>query len=212
MATVFGYLIHHGVAILGVLGFIISVYNFVAAVRNKTVNPQPQLLAELRGYLDTAARECGQVKGRLRFDRYQLMQEGARPNIPVRPPEFDDAIRRLPELGFTLTSVGQSQIELFRHLIEQTAYFWDNLRICLESNDPANFGALEPAQRLRRLCLIIEKFVPEYVDAVTDINKGNLWKRYKYRDHRELTYKVFRWTPLSRAVNDYETELVEAER
>lgn len=194
--------------VLGVLGFFISVYNLVSAIRHRTVKAQPELLAELRGYLDTALRECRQVKVRLDFDRYQL-HTGYKPEIPARPAEFDNAIGRLPELGFTITSIGQRQIDMFLYLIKDATYFWDVLKTCVDA-DPVNVNALENAQRLRRLCLMIEKFFPEYVDAITAINKGDLWKRYKYRDHRSVAYKIFRWTPLRRAVTDYERALMGA--
>ncbi|MDX1881709.1 hypothetical protein SBE55_28390 [Mycolicibacterium sp. 141076] len=205
MSTIFGYLYDHGAGILGVLGFLLSLYNWWSAIRNKTVNPQPQLLAELRGYLDTAVKECQQVKGQLTFDRY-LIHTGFRPEIRPRPAEFDTAINRLPELGFTITSVGQRQIDMFHYLIRDATYFWDNLRVSVQA-DPVNQSALEQAQRLRRLCLMIEKFLPEYVDAIRDINKAHVWKRFKYRDHHAFTYKLFRWTPLNTAINEYERVL-----
>ncbi|MCA2254812.1 hypothetical protein JF710_16655 [Mycobacterium intracellulare] len=206
MSTVFGYLLHHGTAILGVLGFVISVYNLVSAIRNRTVNPQPQLLAELRGYLDFTLQQCQQVKHRLNFDRYSL-HIGQLPDIPTRPIELDTAIEKMPELGFTITSVGQRQIELLHMLIRDVAYNWDTVKSCLGTDNPANTSVLEFSEKLRRRCLIVEKFFPVYVETVTAINKGNIWKRYKYRDHRSFTYKVFRWTPLSHAVNDYDRAL-----
>ncbi|OCB58460.1 hypothetical protein A5722_07225 [Mycobacterium vulneris] len=113
----------------------------------------------------------------------------------------------MPELGFTITSIGQRQIELLHYLIKDSTYYWDALKTCVDA-DPVNANALDFAQRLRRLCLMIEKFFPEYVDAITDINKGNLWKRYKYRDHRPAVYKVFRWTPLNESVSAYERALM----
>jgi hypothetical protein len=73
-----------------------------------------------------------------------------------------------------------------------------------------NLAAMEFAPRLKRQCRIIEEFFPTYVGAVTSINKGNLWKRFRYRDHRAITYKVFRWTPLQRAVSEYERSLKES--
>jgi hypothetical protein len=94
-----------------------------------------------------------------------------------------NAIERMPELGFTITSVGQRQIELLHVLIRDVSYNWDILKTCIDA-DPVNTNALEFSEKLRRLSLIVEKFFPVYVDAVKDINKGNIWKRYKYRDHR----------------------------
>jgi hypothetical protein len=57
---------------------------------------------------------------------------------------------------------------------------------------------------------MIEKFFPDYVDAITSINKGNLWKRFRYRDHRPFTCKLFRWSPLQRAVSEYERAITES--
>lgn len=196
--------------ILGVLGFLISVYNFFSAIRRSTVIPQPELLAELRGYLDLTFRECRAVKPRLDFDRYQL-DKGQRPSIPPRPRAFDTALERLPELGRTVSSVGQDQMEIFQYLIRDTADHWDRLKECIDT-DPVNLNAMESAKRLRRLCYMVEKFLPEYIDGITAINKkGGLWKRFKYRDHRPFVYKLFRWTPLRRAVTEYERALIDRE-
>lgn len=196
--------------ILGVLGFVISVYNLFSAIRRSTVIPQAELLAELRGYLALTVRECQSVRPRLSFDRH-LLHTGHRPDIPARPAGFDKAVERLPELGGTISSIGQRQIEMFEYLIRDTAYFWDILKQCT-SSDPVNLNALENARRLKRLCLMVEKFLPQYVDAITSINKGNLWMRFKYRDHRPIVYKVFRWTPLTADINEYERVLMEREQ
>lgn len=199
----------HLVKLLGVLGFVIGVCNSVAAVRNRTVNPQPELLAELRNYLDVALRSCQQVRLRLNFDRHQILTVGDRPDIPPRPTEFDDAIERMPELGSTITSIGQRQIGLLHVLIKGVSENWNNVTTCIDAK-PMSVNALDFAQRLRRQCLIVEKFFPDYVDAITSINKGNLWKRYRYRDHRPIIYKIFRWTPLQQAVSEYERTLTES--
>jgi hypothetical protein len=196
--------------ILGVLGFFISIYNLFSAIRRSTVVPQAELLAELRGYLDLTVRQCQTVRPRLDFDRY-LLHTGHRPEIPGRPGEFDTALRRLPELGGTLSSIGQDQIEIFQYLIRDITYFWDILKQCTDS-DPVNVNALENARRLKRLCFMVDQFLPEYVSAITSINKGNLWKRFRYRDHRPIVYKLFRWTPLRQAVNDYERILMAREQ
>lgn len=196
--------------ILGVLGFFISIYNLFAAIRRSTVIPQAELLAELRRYLDLTVRECQTVKPRLSFDRYGL-ETGQRPQIPQRPAEFDKALERLPELGGTISSIGQDQIEIFHYLLRDITYFWDLLKQCVDS-DPVNVNALENARRLKRLCFMVDNFLPEYVGAVTSINKGNIWKRFKYRDHRPVIYKTFRWTPLRAAVSDYERILMAREQ
>lgn len=188
--------------ILGVLGFFISVYNLVSAIRHRTVKAQPELLAELRGYLDTAVRECRQVKVQLDFDRY-LLHTGHRPEIRPRPAEFDKAIDRMPELGFTVTSIGQRQIEVLLSLIRDVTYNWDLVKSCMDA-DPVNMNGLDFAKVLRRRCVLVERFFPDYVNAITRINKGNLWKRYRYRDHREFVYKLFRWKPLNQAVWAYD--------
>jgi hypothetical protein len=127
--------------ILGVLGFVIGVYNLVSAIRNRTVIPQPPLLAELRNYLDVAHRACSQLRLRLNFDRYSL-HTGHKPNIPPRPGEFEDAIKRMPELGFTITSIGRQQIALLHVLIRNTNENWEILQSCLDA-DPVNVNALE---------------------------------------------------------------------
>jgi len=42
------------------------------------------------------------------------------------------------------------------------------------------------------------RLLNEYVEAVTNINKGKLWPRWKYRDHWPVTNKLFRLdTPTS---------------
>jgi hypothetical protein len=194
--------------VLGVFGFVISVYNLVSAMRSRTVNPQPVLLAELRGYLDVAQHACSQMRLRLNFDRHQIIT-GPKPEIPPRPSEFDDAINRMPELGFTITSIGQKQIALLHALIQGANYNWKTVQDCLDA-EPMNLNVMDFAQRLKRQCSIIEKFFPTYVDAVTSINKGNLWKRFKYRDHHPLTYKITKWTPLQQAVSGYERSIMES--
>jgi hypothetical protein len=194
------------VKLLGVLGFVISVWTAVGAIRNRTVFPQPQLLAELRGYLDVAHRTCSHLGVQLNFDK-SLLESGHKPNVLPRPAEFDEAIKRMPELGFTITSIGQRQIVLLHMLITSVNGDWIALESCLNS-DPVSMTALECARRLRRQCLIIGKFFPNYVDAITRINKGKLWNRFKYRDHSSITYKLFRWTPLQPAVIEYERTLV----
>jgi hypothetical protein len=190
---------------VGVLGFCISVWNWLSAIRNRTVNPQPQLLAELRSYLDLTVHECQQVKHRLGFDRHQLYLE-QKPEIPPRPQGFDQAVERMPELGFTITSVGQKQVEMLLWLIREIRYNWDNVNSCLDS-DPMNTNALEFSEKLKRYCLLVEKFFPAYADAVRDINKGKVWKRFRYRDHGRVVCKVFRWTPLNQAVSEYDRAL-----
>lgn len=194
--------------VLGVLGFALSVYNWLDALRSRTVKAQAELLAELRGHLAFALYECQTVRHQLTFDQHML-HTGYRPEIRRRPKEFDEAIARLPELSFTINSIGQRQIEMLHYLIKDSASYWDLLKSCTDS-DPVNFNALDNANRLRRLCKMIEKFFPEYIDAVIDKGTvGSLWKRYKYRDHRPVVYRVFRWTPLQQAVNDYEKVLME---
>jgi hypothetical protein len=139
--------------ILGVLGFVISVYNLVSAIRNRTVNPQPPLLAELRGHIDTAANSCQQLRPRLDFDRF-LLHSGHKPEIPPRPAEFDTAIQRMPELSRTVTSVGQRQIEILHMVIQNVSYNWHTLNSCVAS-DPVNVNALEFSQKLKKLTLMV---------------------------------------------------------
>jgi hypothetical protein len=196
--------------ILGVLGFVISVYNLVSAIRSRTVNPQPPLVTELRGYIETAAKSCQQLRPQLNFDRH-LLHTGHRPQINSGPAEFETAIKRMPELGRTVTSVGQRQIELLNMLITNVTYSWDALNNCVIS-DPVSLNALEFSQKLKKQTRMVERFFPTYVDALTAINKGSIWKRFKYRDHRDFTYKVFRWTPLDRAIREFETEFDRALR
>jgi hypothetical protein len=196
--------------ILGVLGFFISVYNWISAIRHRTVNPQPELLAELRGYIETAANSCQQLRPQLNFDRH-LLDTGHRPQINSRPTEFDTANKRMPELARTVTSVSQSQIELLQRLIQDLTYNWDVLIQCVIS-DPINVNALEFSGMLKKHTLMVKRIFPTYVDDLTAINKGNIWKRFKYRDHRDFTYKVFRWKPLNVAIREFETEYERALR
>lgn len=192
----------HFLKLLGVLGFVISVTNLWSTSRHRTVKSQPELLSELRSYLDVAFHACSNVRLRLNFDRYQL-ENSPKPDIGTRPPELDQAVARMPELGFTITSVGQQQINLLKALIQGASENWKRVEDCLNAK-PLNPNALEFSGHLKRQCRIIEKFFPEYVDAVTAINKGNMWKRFKYRDHRALTYKFFRWKALQTRVTEYE--------
>lgn len=191
--------------ILGVLGFFISVYNFVSTIRHRTVNDQPQLVAELRGYIETAHNASQQLRPTLNFDRYAI-HTGQRPHIPAPPPTYGEAIARMPELGATVTAISQRDVVLMHGLIKTSYDDWITLNNCLIS-DPINENALEFSGKLNRKCLIIEKFFPDYVTALTAINKGNIWKRYRYRDHAQFTYRLFGWKPLARAVSEYEQSL-----
>lgn len=197
----------HFLKLLGVLGFVISVTTLWSTTRNRTVKPQPELLSELRNYLDFALMACSNVRLRLNFDRYQL-EHSPKPDIGTKPRELDEAVARMPELGFTITSIGQQQINLLKVLIQGASENWKSVEACLDAK-PLSYNALEFSRNLKRQCRIIEKFFPEYVDAVTAINKGNMWKRFKYRDHRAATYKIFRWKPLHQRVNEYERFLNE---
>ena len=144
--------------ILGVLGFAISVYNLFSAIRSRTVNPQPPLLAELGGYLELTAKACQQLRPQLNFDRH-LLHTGHRPQINPRPAEFDTAISRMPELGRTVTSIGQHQIALLTVLINNVSHNWDVLNSCVIS-DPVNVSALEFSQKLKRQTRMVERFFP----------------------------------------------------
>lgn len=197
----------HAVKLLGVLGFVISVTTLVSTTRNRTVKPQAELLSELRDYLDVAHKACSNVRLRLNFDRYQL-EHSSKPDIGKRPAELDQAVARMPELGFTITSIGQLQINLLKALIHGASGNWESVQNCLDAK-PLSYNALEFSRNLQRQCRIIEKFFPEYINAVTAINKGNLWKRFKYRDHGALTNKIFRWKPLNKRVHEYEKFLLE---
>ena len=200
----------HVTNVLGVLGFLISSGHVVLSARNQTINPQPPLLAELRRYLDDVYESCRQVCVNLNLDSH-MIRTNVRPNIPRRPENgFADAIERMPELGKTITSVGQLQIDLLHRIVETADYHWKTLQSCIDA-DPINVNALDFAAKLKNNCRIIERFFPEYIDALIEINKkGNLWKRYRYRDHGPFTYKLFRWTPLQRAVSEYERTLMKS--
>jgi hypothetical protein len=90
------------------------------------------------------------------------------------------------------------------------AAFEKPARSCLDA-DPINPHALESAAKLKRQCQFIDKFFPDYIEALIEMNKrGGIWARFRYRDHHPLTYKVFRWTPLKQAVNEYDRALRDA--
>ena len=201
LSSAFGFFFANWAAILGVLGFGISVWNWSSAIRNRTVNAQPQLLAELRKHLDTALRECQNVRVQVTFDRYMISQ-GHRPTVNPRPDEFDTVLARLPELAFTITSIGQNQIETMKAMIEMVDYNWKVLQGCLEADEIPD-TVLEFSRAVRLNASLVVKFLPEYVTAVRDINKGNLWKRFKYRDHSRIVRKLFRWPELGRSVSEY---------
>jgi hypothetical protein len=138
-----------------------------------------------------------------------MIHTNVRPNIPRRPENgFADAVERMPELSKTITSVGQLQIDLLHRIVKAADDYWERLQSCIDA-DPINVNALDFAAKLKRQCRMIESFFPEYIDALIKINKtGRLWKRFRYRDHRPLTYKVFRWAPLDQAVRDFEQSLI----
>jgi hypothetical protein len=196
----------HITKVLGVLGFILGVVNFFSGLRSRTVNSQPALIAELRGYLDGVYQGCRQIGINLNLDSHAI-HTNIRPNLPRRPENgFAEAIEKMPELGKTVTSIGQRQVDLLHQIVRGADDHWTNLEACIDA-DPINPMALEFAAKLRRQCRIIDKFFPEYIDTLIKINDGKIWKRFRYHDHRPLTYKIFRWTPLQDAVRDYDADL-----
>lgn len=199
----------HVLNVVGVLGFVLGVVNYFGGLRSSTINPQPPVIAALRGHLDYVYKSCSQIGINLDLDSHSIHMN-RRPNLPARPANgFADAIAEMPELGKTITSVGQKQVDLLHSIVQAADYNWANLESCVAS-DPINPMALDFAATLKRFCRIIDRFFPRYIDALIEINQtGKLWKRFRYKDHRPLTYKVFRWIPLQQEMSNYERELRE---
>lgn len=191
------------------LGFVLGVVNYFGGLRSSTINSQPGLVADLRGHLDYVYESCRQIGINLNLDSHSI-HTNVRPNLPARPANgFADAIANMPELGKTVTSVGQKQVDLLRQIVDGADYNWKHLENCIDA-DPINPMALEFAAKLKRQCQIINRFFPRYIDALVEINKtGKLWKRFRYKDHRPITYRVFRWTPFADEVNQYDRLLRE---
>ena len=199
----------HVLNVIGVLGFVLGVVNYFGGLRSSTINSQPGLVADLRGHLDYVYESCRQIGINLNLDSHSI-HTNVRPNLPARPANgFADAIANMPELGKTVTSVGQKQVDLLRQIVDGADYNWKHLENCIDA-DPINPMALEFAAKLKRQCQIINRFFPRYIDALVEINKtGKLWKRFRYKDHRPITYRVFRWTPFADEVNQYDRLLRE---
>ena len=53
--------------------------------------------------------------------------------------------------------------------------------MCLENKNWHE--ALAKQQRLKEYTATIVRLFEEYIDAITAINKGKLWKRWRYGDH-----------------------------
>lgn len=182
--------------IAGVAGFILSVINAAANVRLRTIGNQAELLSQLRPLLHGVHQELVELRRTLSFDRYDVAKSVAR--VPNPPEILDEAIEQIPDLSPQLLSPSKSRIDLLVDTMKQTREHWKILVAKLDharEADPESIypdDAMQTRGQLDAYSGTLVRLLDEYVNAVTAINKGKLWPRWKYRDHWTITNALFR--------------------
>jgi len=177
--------------ILGVLGFVFSLVNGAATLRWRTVGNQAALLSELRPLLTGVLKEVQTLRQNLSFDRYDVSK--SRPTVPDPPKVLDTAIEELPALSGQLISPSQARIEIIQGLMVQTRSEWQTLVAKLANQEVDPDDAMQTHGLLEGYSRTLDRLLNEYIEAVTRINKGKLWTRFKYRQHWAITDKLFRF-------------------
>jgi len=119
--------------ILGVLGFVISLFNAGATIRQRTIGNQAQLLSQLRPLLDDPRQYLIELRRSLNFDRLDVDQHRAQ--IPDPPRVLLDSLKEIPALSGQLLSPSSARIEHIRDLMNSTYGHWDELNSKLSQSN-----------------------------------------------------------------------------
>jgi hypothetical protein len=174
--------------IAGVAGLILGVFNLFANLRLRTIGNQAALLSELRPLLVGVLEECITLRHNLNFDRYDVSKSIAR--VPPSPEVLNEAIERIPNISSQLLSPSKRRIDFITDTIRMTREQWQTLEAKLNHEGIHPDDAMQTQGQLDAYSGTLVRLLREYVDAITAINKGKLWPRWKYRDHWPITSKV----------------------